>query len=143
MVAGLRDGFQIGFLYEKSKQKKTLKNMQSAYEHPEVVSSYLQKECKEVQVVGPLHPEVKISLFGVILKKQPGAWRVILDLSSPEMMESVLICALCLMCQLMMQLIISLSYSERPQGLLSKIDIKNVYRIIPIHLDNRHLLGMK
>ena len=74
VTAGLREGFRIGFSYKKSKVKKASQNMQSAYEHPEVVSDYLQKECKEGRVVGPLNPvdfpEVRISRFGVIPKKQ-------------------------------------------------------------------------
>jgi len=78
VAAGLREEFQIGFSYEKSKQKKASKNAESAYEHPEVVGAYLLKECKEGRVVGPLNPVdfpvVRINHFGVILNKQPSAW---------------------------------------------------------------------
>lgn len=43
MAADLRERFQIGFLYEKSKQKMALKNMDSAYEHMEVVRRNVRK----------------------------------------------------------------------------------------------------
>ena len=85
IVSGLREGFRIGFSYGTAKWKSS-KNMESAWEHPDVVSRYLQKERDEGRVVGPFNPvdfpEVRISRFGIIPKKQPDSWCLILDLSS-------------------------------------------------------------
>ena len=63
--------------------------MGSAYEHQEVVTDYLIHECAVAYVLGPFDltpvPELHISSFGVIPKcNQPGKWRLIIDLSSPE-----------------------------------------------------------
>jgi len=63
--------------------------MLSALEHPEVVQKYLQEECQMGRVLGPFDlgelPGVHVSKFGVIPKSnQPGKWRLILDLSSPN-----------------------------------------------------------
>ena len=62
-------------------------NLPAASAHREVVSGYLEKECNLGRVVEPL-PEkerkVHISPIGVIPKKTPGKWRLIVDLSSPR-----------------------------------------------------------
>ena len=54
-----------------------------------MVQKYLQEECKMGRVFGPIDlgelPGVHVSKFGVIPKSsQPGKWRLILDLSSPN-----------------------------------------------------------
>ena len=122
--------------------------MLSAREKPEVVRSYLEQECAEHRVVGPLDPAqfpfVHISRFGVIPKSTAGKWRLIVDMSDPEgasindgICESV--CSLTYVTvsdavQSIMQL---------GQGaLLAKVDIKSAYRNVPIHPEDRWLMGM-
>ena len=63
--------------------------MVSASEYPEMVQAYLDKEVALGWVVGPVDlasvPEgTQLSPFGVIPKSQPGKWRLIVDLSSPD-----------------------------------------------------------
>ena len=64
--------------------------MHSALEKPDVIQEYLEKEVARGRVVGPIDPDLappytQISPFGVIPKSsQPGKWRLIVDLSSPE-----------------------------------------------------------
>ena len=62
--------------------------MQSARDHPEVISVYLADECEKGRVLGPFRPGevsgVQTSRFGVILKKGHDKWCLILDLSSPK-----------------------------------------------------------
>ena len=62
--------------------------MESVWEHPEVVSSYLNKKYDKGWVEGPDDPAdspaVRVSRFGVMPSKQPGSWHLTLDLSSPE-----------------------------------------------------------
>lgn len=122
--------------------------MKSALDNPQVITQYLELECNSGRVVGPLSiaefPFVHINRFGVIPKSTPGKWRLIVDMSSPEggsvndgIQES--------MC--------SLSYAtveDATQGivdygtgaLLTKIDIRNAYRVVPVHPDDRWLMGM-
>jgi len=61
----------------------------SAYEHPQVVSDYLSKECSHGRILGPFNlslvPQLYVSRFEVIPKRHhENKWRPILDLSSPE-----------------------------------------------------------
>ena len=62
--------------------------MKSASEHKDVVEQYLGMEREAKRVLGPLKPSdfpyVQESPFGVIPKSEPGKWRLILDLSSPQ-----------------------------------------------------------
>ena len=62
--------------------------MKSAMGNPQVVTQYLESECRAGRVVGPLSieefPFVHISRFGVIPKSTPEKWRLIVDMSSPE-----------------------------------------------------------
>ena len=90
-------------------------------------------------------PQLHISRFGIIPKKATNKWRLICDLSSPEgysINDGI------------SEELSSLSYvsvddaADRilalGQGsMLAKVDIRSAYRIIPVHPDDRHLLGME
>ena len=65
--------------------------MCSAYNHPEVIESYLAKEVGLQRIISiphhlaPSFPSLCLSLFGVIPKcSQPNKWCLIVDLSLPE-----------------------------------------------------------
>ena len=74
--------FRIGFNHS-SQLKSATTNMQSAFEHPEVISQYLQKERPLGHLLGPFEgtsdlPPVQINRFGVIPKgHNMGKWRLI------------------------------------------------------------------
>lgn len=117
--------------------------MPSAMEHAAVVDEYLGKECSEGRMVGPLDPKewpnVHVSPFGVIPKSTAGMWRLITNLSAPLHFSKELS---------------SLSYitmdstvervRELGQGTqLAKMDIQSAYRIVPVHEEDRPLLGVK
>ena len=96
--------------------------------------------------VGSIDAKLQISRFGVIPKPhQPGKWRLITDLSSPEgsSINDGIATRLC-----------SLSYTsvddavrsvlELWQGtVLAKFDLQGAYRLVPVHPVDRVLLGMK
>ena len=144
---GLRYGFRVGFDYHHD-CRKSLRNMSSAMDQPQVIRDYLAKECSEGRVLGPLDPltlpQVHISRFGVIPKGDSGKWRLIVDMSSPEghSVNDGIRDSLC-----------SLSYvsvSDAARGvvdkgrgaLMAKVDVKSAYRQVPIHPDDRWLMGM-
>ena len=126
--------------------------MQSALSNPRVVQEYLEKEALLSRIVGPINSDleaackIQVSRFGVIPKKyQKGKWRLILDLSHPQgwSVNDGIAPELC-----------SLSYASVDQAaeqiltlgkgtLLAKVDLENAYRMIPVHPDDRPLLGMK
>ncbi len=89
---------------------------------------------------------VHCSLIGVIPKKhKQGKWRLIVDLSSPEGasvndgvnrdMRSVSYTSV----DIIAEKVASLGLGT----LMGKMDIKQAYRMVPVHLDDRHLLGMR
>ena len=149
VIRGLEDGFRIGFDSARRTLRPASRNMGSAYATPQVVSEYLQKECILGRVLGPLQsppPGLMVSKFGVIPKRyQAGKWRLILDLSSPrdasvndgidQDLAAIRYPSVDVAAQLILQ---------AGQGaLLSKVDIKEAYRIIPVHQDDWRLLGMQ
>ena len=89
VINGVRDGFKIGYDYAPGRIRKgKSRNLGSAYEHPHVVTEYLNAELRSNRILGPFpSPTVPLhaSNFSVIPKRhQPGKWRLILDFSSPE-----------------------------------------------------------
>ena len=72
-VAGLTEGFRVGFEHSSMvRLKSTKKNLQGALLHPEVIDDYLAKEIALNRVVGPFKrhelPPIHVSRFGVIPK---------------------------------------------------------------------------
>ena len=89
ILNGIRNGFRIGFDRSIACHPAAT-NMKSALENAEVVREYLSKEISLGRIIGPvgqeaIPPGTQVSPFGVIPKSsQPGKWRLIVDLSSPE-----------------------------------------------------------
>ena len=148
IVQGIREGFRIGYNYTHHRCKAAKANMRLAGEHPEVVRDYIAKECSLWRLLGPFDPQalpgVHTSRFGVIPKGNSGNWRLILDLSAPEgfSVNDGIEPGLC-----------SLSYVSVDDAAkeilrmgrgtrLAKVDIKSAYRIVPVHSEDRALLGM-
>ena len=126
-------------------------NMQSAMAHPAIVEQYLHKEVAAGNVAGPfpldsLRDAVILNRFDVIPKAhKSGSWRLIVDLSFPHG---------CSVNEGISANDASMAYSSVEDAaqvvtklgkntLLAKIDIASAFRIIPVHPDDRHLLGMK
>ena len=122
-------------------------NLPSVVSHPAVVQEYLEKECSLGRMVGPLPKGstagLQISPFGVIPKGHtPGKWRLIVDLSHPEGRNvsdeiskehsSLAYVSVDHIVQVILRL-----------GRMAKIDIRSAYRLIPVHPENRLLLGMQ
>lgn len=149
---GITSGFRVGLDAGQSQLQSRKHNLLSAAEHPEEIDSYIQKEVAAGRVVKVSSPEeadrlgIHCSPFGVIPKKnKPNQWRLIVDLSSPEGhsindgIDSELA---------------KLSYTSVDQAvaqvlklgrgaLMAKMDIKRAYRNVPVHQDDRYLLGMR
>ena len=150
ILNGMEHGFRIGYDGRKGIALQSVKrNMQSALDHHQVITEYLQDERTKGRITGPFGSNevqgVHISRFGVIPKKsQPGKWRLIVDLSYPNeaSVNDGISSALC-----------SLSYASVDEAAdiilklgrntqLAKMDIKSAYRIVPVHPEDRWLLGM-
>lgn len=148
LVDGIRSGFRLGFDYSKS-CRGAPRNMSSAAAHAHIIRDYLAEECAEGRVAGPFDPGfspgVQVSKFGVIPKSTPGKWRLIVDLSAPEgasvndgISEEA--------CSLSYVTVEDAARQVLRQGagsLLGKVDVKSAYRVVPVHPDDRWLLGLQ
>ena len=144
---GLKEGFSLQF--HPIPLKSVSRNMPSSYRNPEVIDSYLEEEVRLGRVAGPFSElpmgNLHINRFGVVPKKESDKFRLILDLSYPENAspnagvsdEDA-----------------SVSYEDLDMAieailvsgrgsLLSKFDIQSAYRLLPIAINDRYLLGMK
>ena len=126
--------------------------MQSARDHPEVLSQYLAEEVAAGQVLGPLPEECvptsgwHVSLFGVIPKPhKPNKWQLIVDLSYPAgaSVNDGISPALCSLRYTRVEEFAAVVLQLGRGMELAKADIKAAYRIVPVHPDDRHLLVMR
>ena len=146
----ITEGFRVGFRYGQSQCKSAKSNMLSSDTNPQVVTSYLQKEVPLGKLVGPLPlgsiPGIHISPFGVIPKGHtPGKWRLILDLSSPHghSVNDGIDLELCSLSYINVDMVGNVVVALGKESLLAKVDIKSAYRIVPVHPEDRPLLGME
>ena len=99
--------------------------------------------------MGPINPQfdqIHISLFVVILKhSQPNRWRLITDLSSSpgSSINDGIDPALCSIHYAGLDKAIVMVRLLGRGSVLAKTDLKRTYRIIPVHPNDRPLLGMK
>ena len=151
ILVGITQGVHIGFDHRRYTCKPAASNMHSATENARVVQEYLDKEVTLGRVVGPVSPKAvrvgtQLSPMGVIPKSsQPGKWRLIVDLSSPEgrSVNGGIEPDLCSLQYLRLDEVIQRIAATGRGTLLAKMDIESAYRIIPVHLEDRPLLGMQ
>ena len=144
-IHNLQHGCMIG--YNGPQFANLAKNLPSAYQQPEVIDATLIKECEAGRILGPF-PTPPLSNFRTsglgLVPKHDGGWRIIYHLSAPvgfsinDFIDSSMY---------------SLSYCSvddayafinhlGPGTLLSKIDLKDAFRLIPVCPDNWNLLGI-
>ena len=113
-----------------------------------MVGEFLQQQVAAGFMMGPFEPQecsgVVTSSVGVVPKSTPGKFRVIVDLSRPE--------GASVNDQLLRELThvvyssiedASLAMHALGQGAqLAKIDIRDAYRIIPVHSEDRPFLAL-
>ena len=147
ILTGIRTGFRIGFNRSQDLEQAT-GNM---YCHdPSLVSNYLSRELLLHRMwklpAGVFPRGIQISPIGLIPKKnRPGKWRMIVDLSSPPQHSvnegiSEELSSLAYTC---VDHLAALILSEGRGSSLVKADIKEAYRMVPIHPEDQHLLGIQ
>ena len=149
VLDGLQNGFRVGFNPASVSLKSATQNMPSASLQPSVIDDYLYTELAKGRVASRLSSPpflyLHISRFGVIPKKhQPGKWRLILDLSSPDghSVNDGIRKAPFTVQYMKVDDIIDGIMSLGRGTLLAKFDVESAYRIIPNHPNDRYLLGM-
>ena len=141
---GLCNGFRVGLDYHNATLHKRGANHPSMFTNAKVVDNRIADEVMASRLHGLLPPHLKpvaqISPMGLVPKPhQVNRFRLNMDLSHPNggsVKDGI-----------------SLRYSSvdvavdiiRPLGRdtqLVKLDIKDAYRLIPVHPDDYHLLGI-
>lgn len=151
LLRGITEGFRIGFDYNLlSKLRSSSTNLLSAAENPDVVDSYLAKELHLGRIAHVSDPSalpfLQYSPFGVIPKKyKPGKWRLIFNLSAPHnhSVNDGILKELCSFSYVSVDDVVSSILLMGRGTLMAKLDIKEAYRMVPVHPEDRLLLGMK
>ena len=124
--------------------------MHSARLHPSVVNAYIQSEVGEERIAGPFPPgcipELHINPMGVIPKGHtPGKWRLITDLSHPEgnSVNDGIEPRLVSISYISVEAVAIAARRLGRGALLAKVDIKAAYRLVPVHPQDRYLLGIE
>ena len=145
LLEGLEFGFRIPF--EGSLPPLSVRNHKSVLSSPDVVSEMIKKEINLGRVAGPFSspplPNFHSSPLGLVAKKEPGAFRIIHDLSFPEgrSVNSGISPDFTRVQYQTLDEALDIIVSLGSNSLIAKADIEAAYRIIPIHPDSVHLLG--
>ena len=147
ILDGLESGFRVGFDYRTAECAKARGNMTSVCEDKDMISAYLNEECLLGRVMGPLDPcafpSIHCSLIGLVPEGSTGKWRLIVDLSSPHdrSVNDGIDPALCSLEYVTVDIVADV-VAGLPGSSLSKIDVRSAYRTVPVHPEDRWLLGM-
>ena len=147
ILDGIANGFRIGFNRSQPLQP-AVANLQCT--NPQVITEYLGREtalnrmwkCPRGYVPRGGH----ISPLGLIPKKnKPGKWRMIMDLSAPQgwSVNDGIDSELSSLSYSSIDQLAALVVSEGKGSWLVKADIKEAYRMVPVHPEDQHLLGVR
>ena len=146
LLRGLDEGFPIGFDPARCNLWSVACNHPSSLCNREVVAQYIAHEVSLGCLVGPVASEgIHTSPIDLIPKAcQPGRWRIIVDLSCPpgssvnDGIDPSLSSIRYALGDDAVEIIRSLGQGT----LLTKFDLKDAYRIIPVHPSDHHRLGI-
>ena len=117
--------------------------------NPNIVSDYLAREVALHRMwkcpMGVMPKGVHISPLGLIPKKnKPGKWRMIVDLSSPRgsSINDGISSDVASLQYTSIDDLAALVVSEGKGSYLVKADIQEAYRMVPVHLEDQHLLSV-
>lgn len=146
LVQGFTEGFHIPYELDNLPIAKRHRNHPSALQNADIVKEKIMCEVTHGRVLGPFQnrpSNLICSPLALIPKSEPGKYRLIHDLSFPK--------------QFSVNDSIARKYTEVHydsidtvvgrvkfcgQGsLMAKTDIENAFRLVPIHADDRFLLG--
>ena len=146
ILEGIKGGFRVGFQWGVCPLAPSQGNMPIA--KPERVSQYLERELElgRIRRVPSSDDNIQISPLGLIPKKnKPDSWRLIVDLSSPKgaSVNDGIDRSLASLAYVTVEHLVSLILAQGGHPLLVKADIKEAYRMVPVHPDDHCLLGVK
>ena len=151
LLTGFKQGFTLGFQPSRvAGLQATSTKIKSAILNHDVVEQYLAREVSLRRGAGPFTSSpfaspLHTNRFGIIPKRgRPGKWRLIVDLSFPQgaSVNDGIDSADFPLSYSRVDDAIDFIMLEGHGTLLAKVDIRDAYRLIPIHPHDRYLLGM-
>lgn len=149
ILEGLTKGFRIGFDYKNSHLHSQVPHHRSSLANKRVVDDRIAIEVTAGRLHGPLPAHLKslahISPVGLVPKPhQKNKFRLIVDLSHPNgnSVNDGIPSNLCSLRYASVDEAVNIIRQLGQDTQLFKLDIKDAYRIIPVHPDDYHLLGI-
>ncbi len=145
---GISSGFRIGFNRRSNSLVPCHRNHPSALTMPNATAMQLHEEVCLQRLYGPIPPHwaghIHTSPIGLIPKPHSDRFRLIVDLSHPRghSVNDGIDPALCSLSYASVQDAVSFIAQLGVNTQLIKLDLKNAYRILPIHPDDMSLLGI-
>lgn len=145
LEAGFRYGFRIPS--EVPLVPRCLRNLRSAYEHPEVVGDKLLKEVQLGRMAGPFAApplgNLVVSPLGVVPKKEANKFRLIHHLSHPKgsSVNDGIDPDICSVVYTSFDAALKWVRRCGTGALLAKTDIEAAFRLLPVHPESLFLLG--
>ena len=149
LIDGFTQGFHIPSQTQKHNTNHPPSNLTSAHHRPEIVDAKLKKELELERISGPFDEppfdNLFISPIGLVPKKVEGEFRLIHHLSHPrgQSINSGIEKEFTKVSYHSVDHAIKILCSIEPGAYMAKTDIKNAFRIIPVHPSSYHLLGFK
>jgi len=146
LLCGFDQGFRLHF--QGPQPPLFSKNLQSAFQHPDIVDQKLNKEISEGHIRGPFaqppFDKLKVSPLGVIPEKQPGEYRMIHHLSFPhgDSVDDFIPSELSSVHYASVDDAVRMIKKIGPSCTLAKTDVRSAFRIIPVHPTDYYLLGV-
>ena len=144
LLENLEQGFRISC--KDDTLHYSARNLQSAIQHPDVVSAALAAQCDKGFLSGP-HDNTPLANFvssglGVVPNKD-GSWRLICHLSAPmgKSVNDAIDKSSVTMKYPSLDKAIAMIETFLSSPYMIKIDFKNVFRHCRVHPDDWHLLG--
>ena len=148
ILSGLTNGFRIGF-DRRCRLRCNGRNHPSSTEQPLIVQQHIELEQARGSLVGPLSPSlattVHVSPLGLVPKPHSDKWRLIVDLSSLEgrSVNDGICSDLTSVVYASVDNAVEIIRRLGPGTELVKMDLKDAYRVIPVHPQDHHLLGIQ
>jgi hypothetical protein len=147
LYIGFRDGFSLHF--EGHLESHEANNLRSANQMPEIVREKIYKELRAGRLLGPFtsppFKNFRISPLGLVPKKGQGEFRLIHHLSYPcgDSINDHINPELCSVQYTRFDEAVLMVQRLGKGALLAKADIKSAFRLIPVAIEDFHLLGFK
>ena len=145
LVQGFTMGFRLGYVGHIKEHLGS--NSVSAHRHPEVVRQKIQKELAAHRIAGPFVQkpfiQLVVSPLGLVEKHEPNTYRMIHKLSYQQgsSVNDGIPKAASTIQYASISDAIQIIQAAGPEIYLSKMDIKDAFRLVPIHPADYPLLG--